>query len=89
MVFNSRRDIIDIVYNDMRFLNEESCGKCTPCRDGTEVMMEILGRLVRGEGMEGDMEALEDLAQTMAVASLVRSRPGRGRACTGFTEIFP
>jgi len=70
VVFNSSRDIIDIVYNDMHFLNEESCGKCTPCREGTEVMLEILGRLVKGEGAAGDINALEDLAKTMAVASL-------------------
>jgi NADH-quinone oxidoreductase subunit F len=70
VVLNSTRDIIDVVYNDMRFLNEESCGKCTPCREGTEVMMEIYGRLDRGEAMDGDMEVLEDLAKTMALASL-------------------
>jgi NADH-quinone oxidoreductase subunit F len=70
VVFNSRRDIIDIVYNDMHFLNEESCGKCTPCREGTEVMMEILDRLRRVEGMNGDIDALEDLAKTMSIASL-------------------
>lgn len=70
VVLNSRRDIIDAVYNDMHFLNEESCGKCTPCREGTEVMMEILDRLRKVEGMEGDIAALEDLAQAMAVASL-------------------
>jgi len=70
VVFNSTRDIIDIVYNDMRFLSEESCGKCTPCREGTEVMLEILGRLTRGEGEAGDISKLEDLAQAMALASL-------------------
>jgi NADH:ubiquinone oxidoreductase subunit F (NADH-binding) len=70
VVFNSRRDIIDIVYNDMHFLNEESCGKCTPCREGTEVMLEILDRLHRIEGMNGDIDALEDLAGTMSIASL-------------------
>ena len=70
VVFNSTRDIIDIVYNDMRFLSEESCGKCTPCREGTEVMLEILGRLTRGEGEAGDISKLEDLARAMAMASL-------------------
>ena len=70
MVFNTARDIIDIVRNNMHFLSEESCGKCTPCREGTEVMMEILGRLRRLEGAQGDINALEDLAETMAVASL-------------------
>jgi NADH:ubiquinone oxidoreductase subunit F (NADH-binding) len=70
MVFNSSRDVIDIIHSDMRFLNEESCGKCTPCREGTEVMMEIYERLGRGEAMAGDIEVLEDLARTMALASL-------------------
>ncbi len=70
VVLNSDRDIVDIVYNNMHFLNEESCGKCTPCREGTEVMLEILGRLTRGEGASGDISKLEDLARTMALASL-------------------
>jgi len=70
VVFNSTRDIIDVVYNDMRFLNEESCGKCTPCREGTEVMLEIFGRLQQGEGRESDISTLEELARVMADASL-------------------
>jgi len=70
VALNSSRDIIDIVHNDMHFLNEESCGKCTPCREGTEVMLEILGRLTRGEGVAEDISKLEDLARTMALASL-------------------
>jgi NADH:ubiquinone oxidoreductase subunit F (NADH-binding) len=70
MVFNSTRDIIDIVYNDIHFLNEESCGKCTPCREGTEVMLEIYGRLLGGDGRESDIITLEELARTMAAASL-------------------
>ncbi|MGA9047712.1 MAG: NADH-ubiquinone oxidoreductase-F iron-sulfur binding region domain-containing protein [Dehalococcoidia bacterium] len=69
-VFSSSRDIINIIYNNMRFLNEESCGKCTPCREGTKVMLEILARLIHGEGIEGDMDALEDIANTMAQASM-------------------
>ena len=70
MVFNSTRDIIDIVHNDIRFLNEESCGKCAPCREGTEVMLDIYGRLLAGDGRERDMVTLEELARTMAAASL-------------------
>jgi NADH:ubiquinone oxidoreductase subunit F (NADH-binding) len=70
VVFNSARDIIDIVHNNICFLSEESCGKCTPCREGTEVMLEIFGRLRRLEGEQGDINALEGVAKTMAVASL-------------------
>jgi len=51
MVFNETRDVVDFVYRTMEFLNEESCGKCTPCREGTEVMVEVLGRLVNGGGV--------------------------------------
>jgi NADH-quinone oxidoreductase subunit F len=70
MVFDKSRDVIDVVYRTMEFLNEESCGKCTPCREGTEVMMEILGRLVEGKGAQGDIEVLEQLSETMMSASL-------------------
>jgi NADH:ubiquinone oxidoreductase subunit F (NADH-binding) len=70
MVFDEGRDVLDFVYRTVLFLNEESCGKCTPCREGTEVMKEILGRLVAGDGMEGDIEALESLSETMMLTSL-------------------
>ena len=70
MVFDESRDVVDVVYRTMEFLNEESCGKCTPCREGTEVMMEILGRLSNGEGVEGDIQDLEALSSVMMNASL-------------------
>jgi NADH:ubiquinone oxidoreductase subunit F (NADH-binding) len=70
MVFNQSRDVINFVYRTMEFLNEESCGKCTPCREGNEVMVEILGRLVQGEGIEGDIASLEELSKTMKLAAL-------------------
>jgi NADH:ubiquinone oxidoreductase subunit F (NADH-binding) len=54
----------------MEFLAEESCGKCTPCREGTEAMMEILGRLATGDGKQEDIRALEDLSTTMMLSSL-------------------
>ena len=69
-VFNEGRDIIDVVYRSMQFLAEESCGKCTPCREGTEVMVEILGRLAQGEGIQEDMEVLEDLSNAMMLSSM-------------------
>lgn len=69
-VFDKSRDVIDIVYRTMEFLAEESCGKCTPCRQGTEVMVEILERFCRGEGAQKDIRVLEDLAETMMLSSL-------------------
>jgi NADH-quinone oxidoreductase subunit F len=69
-VFDESRDVIDIVYRTMEFLAEESCGKCTPCRQGTEVMVEILERFSRGEGLKKDIKVLEDLSDTMMLSSL-------------------
>jgi NADH:ubiquinone oxidoreductase subunit F (NADH-binding) len=54
----------------MAFLAEESCGKCAPCREGTEVMLEILGRLAQGEGEQADLEILEELSSVMMLSSL-------------------
>ncbi len=70
IVFDQSRDVIDIVYRTMEFLAEENCGKCAPCRQGTKAMVEILGRLSRGEGEERDPRLLEELSSTMILASM-------------------
>ena len=69
-VFDKSRDVIDIVHRTMEFLAEESCGKCTPCRQGTEVMVGILARFCRGEGLAKDIKALDVLSDTMILSSL-------------------
>jgi NADH:ubiquinone oxidoreductase subunit F (NADH-binding) len=69
-VFDESRDMIDIVCRTMEFLAEESCGKCAPCREGTEAMVEILGRFSKGEGLEKDITVLGELADTMMLASM-------------------
>lgn len=70
MVLNQSRDVVEFVHRTMEFLNEESCGQCAPCREGTEVMVEILGRLAAGQGARGDLRALEDLSQAMMLTAL-------------------
>jgi len=69
-VFDHRRDIIDIVYQTLLFFAEESCGKCVPCREGTEVMIEILGRMVNGGGIVEDIKTLKELSKVMSLSSL-------------------
>jgi NADH:ubiquinone oxidoreductase subunit F (NADH-binding)/(2Fe-2S) ferredoxin/NAD-dependent dihydropyrimidine dehydrogenase PreA subunit len=54
----------------MEFCVEESCGKCPPCRIGTRVMLEILGRLVDGEGQPGDVERLQSIGDHIRRTSL-------------------
>lgn len=69
-VFNESRDVVDIVHKTLEFLAEESCGKCAPCREGTEALAEILGRFSRGEGESRDITILEQLSQAMMLSSL-------------------
>ena len=62
----------------MSFTQRESCGKCTPCREGTKRMLEILERIVAGGGVPEDLDTLEELAkmvQTMALCGLGKSAP--------------
>ncbi len=70
IVLDESRDVIDAVYKSLEFMAEESCGKCAPCREGTEVMIEILARFWRGEGEARDLKILPELAEVMRLASL-------------------
>ena len=54
----------------MNFTQNESCGKCVPCREGTKRMLEILERIVAGQGQDGDIELLLELADTISATAL-------------------
>ncbi len=62
--------MVDVAKYFLEFLADESCGKCVPCREGITQMLHILDRLCAGEGRPGDVDTLEDLADTVQVASL-------------------
>ncbi len=62
--------MVDVARYFVSFLEEESCGKCTPCREGVKRMREILTEIVEGRGEEGDIERLEELAYAVKEASL-------------------
>lgn len=62
--------MVNIARFFLEFTQNESCGKCTPCREGTKRMLEILTRITEGKGMDGDIEKLERLGQLIKKASL-------------------
>ncbi len=68
--------MVDIAQFFMSFSQDESCGKCTPCREGTTRMLEILQRITSGNGTMQDIEKLERLAKLVRKSSLC----GLGRA---------
>lgn len=62
--------MVDVARYFLAFLSEESCGKCVPCREGLRQMLCILERICAGEGVEGDIELLEDLSDVVIETSL-------------------
>jgi NADH:ubiquinone oxidoreductase subunit F (NADH-binding)/(2Fe-2S) ferredoxin/Pyruvate/2-oxoacid:ferredoxin oxidoreductase delta subunit len=62
--------MVDIARFFMEFIQDESCGKCTPCRVGTRRMLEILERICDGKGQDGDIETLEYLCKEINQDSL-------------------
>jgi NADH-quinone oxidoreductase subunit F/NADP-reducing hydrogenase subunit HndC len=62
--------MVNIAKFFLEFTQDESCGKCTPCREGTKRMLEILTRITEGKGEEGDIEKLERLGNMIKKASL-------------------
>jgi len=62
--------MVDVARFFMDFCKDESCGKCTPCREGTKRMLQVLERITKGHGKQGDIELLEELASFVKDASL-------------------
>jgi NADH-quinone oxidoreductase subunit F len=62
--------MVDVARYFIAFLTDESCGKCVPCREGLRQMHRILTNITQGKGKQGDIELLEELAETAVDASL-------------------
>jgi NADH:ubiquinone oxidoreductase subunit F (NADH-binding)/NADH:ubiquinone oxidoreductase subunit E/NAD-dependent dihydropyrimidine dehydrogenase PreA subunit len=62
--------MVDVARYFLNFLLDESCGKCTPCREGVKQILSILNRVCEGQGKEGDIERLVDLGNAVQDSSL-------------------
>lgn len=70
IVLDEENCMVDVARFFLDFTEEESCGKCTPCREGTKRMHELLDKIVEGKGTMDDVGKLETLAKTIKGASL-------------------
>jgi NADH-quinone oxidoreductase subunit F len=70
IVMDETTCMVDIAKYFLTFLEEESCGKCVPCREGVKRMRQILDDITEGRGTEGDIELLERLSATLIDSSL-------------------
>src|SRR5690606_22195748 len=65
-VFDEDTDIVDVTHRLLKFYKHESCGKCTPCREGNDWLVAILERLKYNQGRDGDADVLVDMANNIA-----------------------
>ncbi len=70
IVMDDQTCMVDMARFFMDFIQEESCGKCTPCREGTRRLLELLEKICDGKGEKGDIEALEDLSSVIGQSAL-------------------
>jgi len=77
VVMDENTCMVDVARFFLSFTQAESCGKCVPCRIGTKRMLEILTRITKGEGQEGDVELLLEMAKIVKDSALC----GLGNTC--------
>jgi NADH:ubiquinone oxidoreductase subunit F (NADH-binding)/(2Fe-2S) ferredoxin/NAD-dependent dihydropyrimidine dehydrogenase PreA subunit len=70
IVMNDQTCMVDMARFFMDFIQDESCGKCTPCREGTMRMLQILKKITQGHGEQGDIELLEELSDMIRNSAL-------------------
>jgi NADH-quinone oxidoreductase subunit F len=75
--------------NLMHFYKHESCGKCTPCREGGDWLFKILSKIERGDGEMRDLDLLTSVSNNIAGQDAVRVRRRRGDAAADDAEALP
>ncbi len=80
--------MVDMVKYFLTFLSNESCGKCTPCRDGLRQMLKILTNISEGKGREGDIELLEAISEVQKKAALCALGQGASNPVISSIKYF-
>ena len=65
LVMDERADIVELLYSVIRFFRHESCGKCSPCANGNEMLYQLISKIRKGEGTEKDFDNMIVIADTM------------------------
>jgi NADH-quinone oxidoreductase subunit F len=88
IVFDETACMVSTAYRIARFFEHESCGKCTPCREGTGWLRAVLGRVEDGKGKEGDMALLKDIAGNMEGKCFCALGESAAMSAVNFMENF-
>ncbi|MCC6346748.1 MAG: NADH-quinone oxidoreductase subunit NuoF [Nitrospirales bacterium] len=88
MVFDETVDLVKVCLRATKFFEHESCGKCTPCREGVGWMRSILERIVKGAGTGGDIELLLEVAKNIAGKTFCPLGDGAASVVQHFIKHF-
>ncbi|HXH60359.1 MAG TPA: NADH-quinone oxidoreductase subunit NuoF [Fimbriimonadaceae bacterium] len=86
---NDQTCIVSFIWRTSKFYAEESCGKCTPCREGTRWMEKVLERIVRGNGQPGDKQLLLDICSQIDGRSFCGLGDAAAWPVAGAIKVFP
>ena len=88
-VIDETRNVVDILLEIAKFFQHESCGKCTPCREGTMRVAELMEKLAKGEGTQKDIELLQTLADYMQKTCFCPLGQSATTAFVSALKLFP
>jgi len=80
--------MVRVIWRAMRFFEHESCGKCVPCREGTEWLRKILERIENGMGRDEDLDTIQDIADLMSGRTFCPLGDGAAGALLGMLRHF-
>lgn len=89
IVMDDRIDVLDILKRIIEFFHHESCGKCTPCREGLTQLLILLDRFIEGTASRQDLELMKILMDTMAQASICGLGQAAPTAVKKILQYFP
>jgi NADH:ubiquinone oxidoreductase subunit F (NADH-binding) len=69
LVMNENTSIVDMLWSILRFFRHESCGKCAPCRNGSEMLYTLINKIKKGQGTVEDIDQLLLISETMLQTS--------------------
>ena len=88
MAFDETTCLVKVCLRAMRFFEHESCGKCTPCREGTGWLRRVLERIEKGEAEKGDIDILGDIAANIAGKTFCPLGDGAASVVINFLKHF-
>jgi len=88
IVMDEDTDMVAVLKNILEFYHEESCGQCTPCREGSGWSDKIVGRILDGKGNKADLEKLFELADTMNGKTICVFAPSISQVLVSFLTKF-